>query len=153
MKKKTSSTAEAPVEEKAPRKHGPDREKVQITIRIQKELMDQAYALMKQTNMRITDMLERGLILAMKEEDQELPLLTSQVRFVVANATRLEQEELREFLIYLRADEVRKPSETDMAIRKFIREYLKSFLPYRKEVMDLYSRYGRTEKEIEKLTG
>lgn len=166
MKKPTSSIPEGnapekekkdrkhgPEKEKKDRKHGPEKEKFQLTIRIDKDIMDLAYVHLKTTNTRVTDLVERGMILAMREEDQELPALTSQVRFLVANTTKTEQDQLRDYLTFLRADEVRKPSEIDQAIRRFIREYLKTFSPLRDQVRKLYERYGRTEAEIEKLTG
>jgi NRPS condensation-like uncharacterized protein len=49
---------------------GPQKEKVQFTIRIDKELMDRLNALREQTGMGITDIVARGLILAMQEQDQ-----------------------------------------------------------------------------------
>lgn len=153
MKKKTVRSGAAPRKPKKERKHGPEKEKVQITVRIDKDLMDQMYAVMKSSNTRLTDLLERGAILAMREEDQDLPTLTTQVRFLVANTTKTEQEILRNVLTFLRADEIEEPTDRDRLARTYFLEYLKTFLHLRKEAMDLYSRYGRTEAEIEKLTG
>lgn len=145
---KASSPAGLPVPAK-PRKHGPDRDKVQLTVRLQKDLMEEAYALTKQTDRRITDMLEQGLIREIKETYNRA-LMPSAVRFLVENATRAQQEEIWNFLTYLVADELREPSAADRALRRCVGEYFKSFAPLRKEAEEIYRRYGRAEGELKK---
>lgn len=149
--KKKPVPSEAATQAPSEKKSGPEKEKVQITVRADKVIMDEVYALMNDANTRITDLVERGLVLVLAEEDR-LPRLTSQVRFLVANATKDEQEQLRDYLTFLRADEVRKPSEVDKVNRQFIRAYLKTFVSLRKQVHDLYSRY-RAVDEVEKAVG
>lgn len=131
-------------------KTGPEKEKAQITVRIDQKLMQVVDRMMTQSNMRITDMVERGLLLAM-EEEYRVPLLASQVRFLFMNTTRAQQEILRRCLTFLRVDEVRPPTPIDNSIRRFIGEYFESMDRWGDQVMDLYARYGRTEAEVEKL--
>jgi uncharacterized protein (DUF4415 family) len=151
----TGDTERKPPETPAPekeRQHGPLKEKTQITIRIDKELMDRAYAQIKGTNSRITDVLERGLWLAMKEQDQDLPALTNRVRFVVANTTKQQQQQIDRFLICLVLDEFEKLTPSEALLRKSVFEYLELMekVPDRRaRALELYSRYGRTPEEIE----
>jgi antitoxin component of RelBE/YafQ-DinJ toxin-antitoxin module len=157
--KKSTNPAEGAPPEKSARKHGPDKEKTQLTVRIDQDVMAQASEVMKRTNMRITDMLERGLQLAIHEENQDLPWLTSQVRFLVHNTTKAEQEQLWDFLTFMRAAEVARLNvaahlggEAELVLRRFIQEYLKTFRPLRSKVKELYARYARTEEEMAQLT-
>jgi hypothetical protein len=65
---------------KSPR--GRKKEKVQISVRIDKTILDLTYDHIKASGRRITDMLERGLLLAMREEGME-PMAAPKLRFVV----------------------------------------------------------------------
>ena len=147
-----SQKQETPPEPSPPgktRQHGPQKEKVQLTVRIDKELMDRAYAQIKQDNARITDVLEEGLILALQQRDESMPRLTSQVRFLVANTTKQQQQQIRKFLGFLVMNETENLSLPDALWRKSILEYLDQIGPDRlQRALELYSRYGRTPEEI-----
>jgi hypothetical protein len=98
MKKKTN--LQTPTEgEVKPRQHGPQKEKTQITIRVDTNLINEAYAQMKEDNTRITDIVERGLVLALTERNHQLPQWNKEVRFMVANATKEQQALIRGLLI------------------------------------------------------
>ena len=79
MKKKTKAVVVAKPKKKSRR--GRKKEKVQISVRIDKAVMDVAYDYIKRTGRRITDLLERGLLLAMREQGQTV--VPAKVRFVV----------------------------------------------------------------------
>src|SRR5215471_4637795 len=68
MKKETSAVANVKAKPKKKSRRGRPQEKVQISVRIDKAIMDVAYEHIKTTGRRITDMLERGLLLVMREE-------------------------------------------------------------------------------------
>lgn len=61
-------------EAKPKSKRGRKKERAQISIRIDKVVMDIAYRVIKGTAMRITDLVERGLILAVREIGDLTPL-------------------------------------------------------------------------------
>ena len=111
---------------------------------------------MRTTNMRLTDMLEQGLWLVLKQYDQDLPLLTSQVRFLVNNTTKAQQLMLRRFLYFLVWAEVRKLSPMETESARFLCSFLEGletsdgkFFP---DGFRLYQRYGRTAEERAQLT-
>lgn len=138
------------------RQHGPQKEKTQITVRIDTELMNRAYAQIKKDNARITDVIEEGLILALKQRDQDMPPLTNRVRFVVANTTKTQQEQIEGFLIFLVMDDLEKLSPPDTLLRTLILDYLELIkrVPDRRErALALYSRYGRTPEELAQMAG
>ena len=147
MKKNTKMGVGAETKAAKERKHGPQKEKVQVTLHIDKDLMDQAYAMIKDTNQRITDVVEQGLVLAMKAEDA-LPTLMTKVRFLVANATREQQEQILLFLSFLVLEELTTLTPPERLIRLQTFEYLKLLKKWRNETMHLYSRYGRTPDEV-----
>lgn len=66
---------------------GRRKEKTQISVRIDKAVMDLAYEHIGSSKDRITDFIERGLILAMQEKFR-LPPICSQVRFLATHAPR-----------------------------------------------------------------
>ena len=80
MKKKTKAVVVAKPKKKSRR--GRKKEKVQISVRIDKAVMDVAYEYMKRTGRRITDILERGVLLVMQEEGQA-SAVPIKLRFVV----------------------------------------------------------------------
>jgi len=160
MKKTTASKVppgpEAPAV--ATRRHGPEKEKTQVTVRLDKKLMDRTYAEIKSGNLRITDVIEQGLVLALKEMDQDLPRVAIQVRFLVANTTKAQQVQLRRFLAFLVMQEVRTLSEAERRIRDFVLGYLESieqdWPEFYDESVPLYSRYHeRVSGEGSQLTG
>jgi len=65
---------------KSPR--GRKKEKVQISVRIDETILGLAYDHIKASGRRITDMLERGLLLVMREEGMK-PMAVTKLRFVV----------------------------------------------------------------------
>lgn len=171
MKKKTKLQAPSEADEVKPRQHGPQKEKTQITIRVDKDLMSEAYRQMKEDNTRITDIIERGLILALKERDHQLTLYTRQVRFVVANATKEQQVLLRGLLIAMvepilqaKVDGQRRAQtallDTGIILNpegEKLYELVCWFLKTRNSAahadacLDYYSRYGKSAKELAEL--
>ena len=104
MKKKTNlQTVEG---EPRSRRTGPAKEKTQLTVRLDSELMGKIYGQIKKDNTRITDWIERGLNLALGEARQGVPEWTKQVRFMVANATKEQERLLRGLLIAMVEAEV-----------------------------------------------
>ena len=110
--------------ESKPRRYGPPKEKEQHTIRIATELMELVRTQMSITDMRLTDMIERGLLLELKRQDQDLPLVTTQVRFLVDNTTKAQQLVLRRFLAFLVLGKVRPLSPVEAQLEIFIHSYL-----------------------------
>lgn len=129
------------------RRHGPLKEKEQITLRLDKELMSRARAQMEETHTRLTDLIERGLELALKEVDQDLPAITTKVRFLVNNTTKAQQLWLRRFLAFLVMDQVCELSTTDLIFRRFMLEYLESLETWDNLLADCFERYGKVSAE------
>ena len=160
MKNKTNlqKIEEKPRTRRAGRKEkrtGPLREKVQITVRIDQQLINSVYAQMKIDNARITDMIEEGLIETLKKRRQAMPQWTSQVRFMVANATNEQEKLVRGLLIAMVEDQIEGSDLSPEAIMLY--ETCKVFLLSRNELehardcIASYSRYGKTPEEIAKL--
>lgn len=130
-------------------RHGPRKEKVQISVRLSKAYMDLAYAHIERTNTRITDLLERGLALAMAEE-VKMPEITQHVRFLVANTTTEQQGVIRDVLVWLAIPEVSgcPLTVTDQYVRASILQGAglakQRFGPKCDEALRLYHRYGRS---------
>lgn len=184
MKKKTNVQTRSegkevkPRRQVKPRQHGPQKEKTQITIRVDTNLMTAAYRQMQHDNTRITDIVERGLILALTESKQQLPVWSTQVRFMVANATKDQQVLIRGLLIAMveplldpkeRLERrtrivdgkqrtvyiIHKPSWTPETAKFY--ELMCWFLKLRNESMhapaalEFYSRYGKSAEEMAEL--
>jgi hypothetical protein len=77
MKKKTTDTARKP-------KSGPQATKFQLSVRIDRTLMEEAQAYIERTGDHITDMLETGLQMFLKEK-AGTALVPLQLRFIVQN--------------------------------------------------------------------
>lgn len=126
---------------------GPKKEKVQISVRISKAYMDLAYAHIERTNTRITDLLERGLALAMAEE-VNMPKLTQNVRFLVANTTTEQQRVIRNALVWLAIPELPDcqltPFEELTRLLFLQAAELAERLERHDEALLLYHRYGRS---------
>lgn len=184
MKKKTKLQTAAgeddakssPVETRT-RQHGPPKEKTQITIRVDQQLINEAYAQMQEDNTRITDIIERGLMLALIERNHQLPVWNKQVRFMVANATREQQALIRGLLIamveplldqraYRKDTKVGKLIEARNHIvhgvsptpeAEKLYELVCWFLegrnksPHASAALEYYSRYGKSAGEIAEL--
>jgi len=84
---------------------GPKKEKCQISVRVAMEVMDAAYEHMRRTGCRITDLIERGMILAI-EQDLQLPHAAQQVRFLLPNATIDGQRRVTALLATLAAADI-----------------------------------------------
>lgn len=157
-KKKTRSEPGGEAEVK-PRRRGPQQNKTQITLRLDKELVDEAYKQMKEDNTRITDVIERGLHLALKERDHDMSLFTKQIRFVLANTTREQQILLRGLAIAMvepLLDEKVLASPLSVEAKKLydvVRWYLESRnkMPHANACLEYYSRYGKSAEEIARL--
>ena len=175
MKKTTKLQAAADREEAKPRQHGPQKEKTQITIRVDSNLINEAYAQMKEDNTRITDILERGLVLALYERNRQMPIWDKQVRFMVANATKEQQGRIRGLLFAMAEPLVRKDKQPPQPVidglqrkqpvylshqneREKIYELVCWFLDscnkqadLEKPILEYYSRYGKSAEEIAEL--
>lgn len=160
MKKKTNLQTGADAEggEAQPRQRGPQKEKTQITIRVDQELMNEVYAQMKSDNTRITDIVERGIQLALEEARHEMPTWKRQVRFMVANATRRQQDLLRGLLIAMVESEVlearnQRLSPAELKLFEMCAWFLMSrnTVPHVDPCLEWYSRYGKSAEEIAKL--
>jgi hypothetical protein len=135
---------------KPPTPPGPAKEKTQITLRLDKQLMNAAFALIKQDNSRITNIVERGLMLALAEAEY-LPRLTSRVRFVVNNATREQERKFLGLAIRMVESEVRKDkaSEYETKIVELLDWYIEggNLVQHAQDALDLYARFGRSPEE------
>lgn len=151
MKKKTN--LQSVPAEAARKRTGPAKEKVQITIRIDQQLMQHVYAQIKEDNSRITDMIERGLQLALGEARFHMPPWTKQIRFVLANATTEQTKLIRGLAIAMMEREVAKSTPEVEKIFEFVKWFLDSrnTLAHAGECLELYSRYGRSAEEISKM--
>lgn len=151
MKKKTNLQTVAG----EPRAHrtGPAKEKTQITVRIDQQLMASVYAQIKEDNVRITDMIERGLVLALGEARHQLPAWTKQIRFVLANATAQQTELIRGLAIAMVENEVEARHPAEELIWNLIDEFLASRnqSAHGAKCLELYSRYGKSAEEIARL--
>lgn len=153
MKKKTKlvRVAGAP---KRTHPTGPIKERVQITVRIDGQLMAEVYAKIKEDNARITDIVERGLQLALGEAKHHTPPWTRQVRFVLANATSEQTEELRGHAVAMMLPRVTKDLSPELLLGL---EYCRQFMlglnshPYALEALESYSRYEKSAREIAKM--
>src|SRR6516165_2884459 len=106
--------------EPAPAKNrrGRKQEKKQISVRIDKAVMDLAYVSMKQDGERITDLLERGLVLALAEKTR-IPVLTSQLRFIVQKLSIERQRRVKRMLALDVMAEVRELEPLERLFREF----------------------------------
>lgn len=152
MKKKTNLQTVA-AEPARTHRTGPIKEKVQITIRIDQELMQHVYAQIKEDNSRITEIVEEGLALALEKRQHQLPAWTKQVRFVLANATAAQTRKIRGLAIAMLEGEVKKPSPEVEKIYEFLDWFLESrnALVHGAEVLSKYSRYGKSAEDISKM--
>lgn len=150
MKKKTDLQTVAG----EPRAHrtGPVKEKAQITVRLDQQLMKRVNAQLKSSNMRLTDMVERGLQLAVGEAES-LPSLTSAVRFVLANATKEQSRLILGLAVAMVEHEVIERSDADARIYELTRWFLeeRNLAAHRQTSLDLYSRYGKSVEGAAKL--
>lgn len=138
---------------KRAKRTGPMKGKTQITIRVDDQLMRSVYAQIKDDNARITDAVERGLILWLKETRHALAPWTKQIRFVLANVTAQQSEVFRGLGVALVENEVETRTPSDEAIFGLCLWFLKerNSLPHAGQCLELYSRYGKSAQEIAKL--
>lgn len=147
----------APKGEAKKRQHGPPKEKVQITVRLDQDLMKVVYQQMQEDNTRLTDIIERGLTLALKERDYDLPLIAKRVRFMVANATKEQQGLIEGLLIAMVESQLDKKVFAASAEHEKCFDMVKWWLescrktPHAAVCLEQYSRYGKTAEEIAKL--
>jgi len=161
MKKKTETGKSKPnkrakkvsllVTEALQNRTGPPKEKTQVTVRLDKQLMNAVNLMAKDTNQRLTDMIERGLVLALSETEY-LPKLTGRVRFVLANATREQERLIRGLAVAMTEHEVREepPSDYEQMIFGLMSWFLESRneLAHANKALDVYARYGKSAEEI-----
>lgn len=97
---------------KPARQHGPAKEKTQISTRIRTKLKDAIDAQMEDDGTRITDIIERGLVLALAERNRKLPVWNTEVRFMVANASKTQTGLIRGLLIAMALEDLGLSSST-----------------------------------------
>ena len=130
--------AGGPAGKKTTRRRGRKKERTQISVRIDKTVMDIAYQKLEGTSMRITDLLERGLLLAVRELGCDIPLF-HHARLIL----RDEGVEFSRFIvdahIILRFPEVRKLSAAENAWRTSLMEVVAGAKewPNAREVLNL----------------
>jgi hypothetical protein len=107
-------------------RRGRKKEKTQISVRIDKAVMDLAYRHIGNNKLRITDFMERGLILAMQEA-LKLTQIASQVRFMVLHATRDSLEMVEALLALIAIPQVAELDPAWTLEREFILNWLKRF--------------------------
>jgi hypothetical protein len=147
MKKNTKA------DEVKPRQRGPQKEKTQITVRVDISLMNEAQAQMKEDNARITDIVERGICLALRERNHQMSLYARQVRFMVANATKEQQVLLRGLLIAMVESDVVSPTPEAGKLYELVRWFLegRNTVPHANACMEYYLRFGKSAEEIAEL--
>lgn len=165
MKKKTKLKSDVPESPAKSRQRGPKQAKTQVTIRIDQDLLSEAYVQMKRDGSRLTDIIERGIYLALRELNNEMTHYTRQVRFAVANTTRVQQQYIRGLLVAMAEMEVVSLGQGKTAVlighkcadRDRVKELLMGFLedcnkqPDADDLLDYYKRYGKSPEEIAKL--
>jgi len=137
------------------KKSGPAREKTQITVRIDKDLINAVYAHSKKDNTRITDWVERGLQLALGEVRHDLSQYTSQIRFVLANTNKEQQKFFRGAAVRMTETEIdgfRRSAEGELLFW-VCKQYMESGSdePHADDALQVYARYGRSAEEIARL--
>jgi hypothetical protein len=135
---------------KAKGKRGRKKEKTQISVRIDKAVMDLAYAHIGTSKQRITDYLERGIILAM-QQDLKMPPIASQVRFMVSHAKRDRLQGVDAYMIAAAISEIRQLDPVLALDRQHVLDWLETFRATlteeeRQEARDLYG-YPEDEDE------
>lgn len=169
MKKKTNVQIVEEDEPAKPRKYGPEKQKTQVTIRVDSQLMNEVYAEMKANedeNLRITDLAERGFQLALYERRHEMSDYAKQVRFIVNNATREQQVLIRGLAIAMVEADVYAPLRTGSGKTEQLSllydklfDLLRWFLESRNreahatECLKVYGRFGKRKDEDIKPRG
>ena len=153
MKKKTNIQTVPEAAQPKPHRTGPPKEKAQVTLRLDMELMAAVNSQIKEDNTRITDFIEQALLFALEKSRYEIPAWTQKIRFVLANATREQQTLLRGVAIAMVADQVAELSAAERKALEYCRWVYESYnrVEYAKEALGYYSRYGRSADEIAKL--
>jgi hypothetical protein len=175
MKKKTNLQKDGGEAVKPTRQHGPQKEKTQITIRVDQQLINEAYKQIQVDNTRITDIIERGIYLALVERNHQMPLWNRQVRFMVANATKEQQGVIRGLLIALAVPRLDRKSadrhskaapgflhDCDRKYETLFRQQVEQVrwflvevcnkLPEADAALEYYSRYGKSAEEMAELS-
>jgi uncharacterized protein (DUF4415 family) len=126
------------------------KEKTQISVRIDSQVMDLLYVIAESKHQRITEVLEYAGLLAVKENLKE-PLVTEQARFLVASATPDEQWLVTLFLCYLR-----KPSDSLSVFNSMDREtfkkkmYMIGIQPDFHELLSTFGVSSRDPRDVER---
>jgi len=116
MKKETKAITSS--KSKKAGKRGRPKEKVQISVRINEDVMSDAYDHIRETGHRITDLLERGLVLAMREE-RHMSETASRARFVWEHVGVATQRRMVRVAVLERLPEVRDLSALEECCRLF----------------------------------
>lgn len=106
---------------KGPR--GRKQEKIQISVRIDKAHMDLAYDFVKERELHITDVIERGIVYVLRNEKYETPQ-TRNMRFLIGEISPVQERKLRKYLRYIACTEL---SELERRTREFVEELVDLF--------------------------
>ena len=109
MRKNTKSKAVidgqrrvAAIEKKARKpSRGRPKSKTQISVRIDQELMEQAYAYIRQTGLRLTDMIERGLHMVLEAEGQAPLTAVTNPRILISRASEEDGRFVKDLLFWI----------------------------------------------------
>lgn len=129
----------------AKKKTGPKKHKTQITLRLDKKLMDEAKAQMAASGMRLTDIIERSLLLELEEKGAELPQWTEphQIKYALdRRLTREEERMVRGLAIAMKETEIQPRSDNGEAIWKLVENFLlrANGLPHAQACIDEYAK-------------
>jgi hypothetical protein len=127
---------------------GPIKEKRQVTLRLDGELLDAVEAQCKEDGFRMTDAVERGLGLYLEEMRHHLPAWATQVRFVLANATKEQERRIRGLAVAMVEGEVVKRSAEEQMLWEICEWFLlsRNSKDYAKECLESYSKYRREKQ-------
>lgn len=146
MPPETSKPA-AVVAKKVQKRRGRKQERKQISVRIDKVVMDLAHKQIERAGMRITDLIERGLMLALRELGDTTPI-HHHARLILHD----EGVEFSRFVmdanILLRFPEVRKLSALEKVTREHILAIVKDMRtwPDAHEVVNLMGLYADRDR-------
>jgi hypothetical protein len=102
------------------------KEKQQITIRIDSQLLAAVREVMKEEGLSIGDITEQGLRLELHVSRYVLPAWAKEIRMMVCNATAKEQRLLRCLLVAIAQYELGEMTEEERKIFELIMWYLNS---------------------------
>lgn len=111
--------AASAIAKKVKSRRGRKKERTQISVRIDKTLMDIAHTQIESTGMRITDLIERGVLLALREIGVTHPM-THNARLILHDEGVDLSRQIMNFNMLRRFPEVRSLSITEHVLRQCV---------------------------------